>query len=260
MSGFVNHWHVTEHVFDTDGRFIGVIEQRRMLEPGGGRTRITQVCTPRLDDPSHVMNRFAGEWVFDIEREGRVRRYHGPDVFGTGLGWGDSVITGRGVWPRFGCNFVSYGVLSGPNRQLTGGTFFNGDAPVATIIGVAVAGTDQFPILSLDGRPADIATHWHGTEVVFDMDGRCLEQTVITRSAQDFERIEQTGRAFGCARSAARADAHTHQEALAIYDARGRHWVELIQRWRDGLFAGLTVRQTEPLIGDSAAVDRSNTP
>ena len=119
---FDDAWLVVEYVHDPDGTFVGVVRQRRVVEVvDEGRLRVTQTCDPAPELAGHPMAAFAGEWVFDLEVAGRHRHYLGPDVIGLGTQWQPGAITGSGVWPRFGHEFTSYGVLVAPDRQLTGG-------------------------------------------------------------------------------------------------------------------------------------------
>ena len=104
---------------------------------------------------------FAGDWVFDMEVDGRQRRYLGPDVVGTGTEWQPGAMTGRGVWPRFGYEFESYSVLLAPDRQLTGGFFSLAHRSVADIVGVAVpesAGVE--PRLDLSVPVPEVEGSW----------------------------------------------------------------------------------------------------
>ncbi|MCP5100687.1 MAG: hypothetical protein GY943_34495, partial [Chloroflexi bacterium] len=123
---FLGAWLVSEYVYNPNDRFAGIIQQRRELtQLANGRIRVVQHCTPDAALANHPMNRFAGEWVFELSVNGRYRHYHGPAVIGLGLSWGDGVMTGSGIWPTFGYNFHSFGVLPTPDRQLTGGKFFD---------------------------------------------------------------------------------------------------------------------------------------
>ncbi|MEJ5224789.1 MAG: hypothetical protein WHV44_10075, partial [Anaerolineales bacterium] len=146
---FLGAWLVSEYVYNPDGSFAGINRQRRELHTlHDGRIRVTQTCDPAPELESHPLGRFRGEWVFDLETDGRARRYHGPDVIGAGLTWGNGVMTGRGLWPRLGFNFTSFAMLSHPQRQLTGGKFHTAGALAANIVGVAVseeAAGGQYP-------------------------------------------------------------------------------------------------------------------
>jgi hypothetical protein len=82
---FTGDWLVSEYVYNADGSFAGVIQQRRKLQRrDDGTIRVVQQCTPGAELANHAMAAFAGEWVFTMSREGRARRYHGPDVIGMG--------------------------------------------------------------------------------------------------------------------------------------------------------------------------------
>ncbi len=180
---FVNQWRVTEYVFDADGTPIGVIRQQRHIERlDNGNLRVTQICTPDLTVPNHPMHEFAGEWVFVISVDGHQRRYLGPDVVGNGWAWGKDCITGRGIWPRFGHNFTSYGVMLSPTRQITGGQFFNVNQLVATIIGVAENTVEErYPTLVMDEAPHELSEIWKGTSDIYDQNGELLDESVFER-------------------------------------------------------------------------------
>ncbi|BCX02911.1 MAG: hypothetical protein KatS3mg053_0849 [Candidatus Roseilinea sp.] len=185
---FLGRWLVSEYVFDDSGAFVGVNRQQRILERlDNGRIRVTQRCRPDASLSHHAMAAFAGEWVFELAVEGRTRRYLGPDVLGSAMGWGEGATTGRGVWPRFGHNFVSWSVMAAPQRQLTGGRFFDAGACVAHIIGVGqtVAPEDNaelYPSLDLAARPETLAREWRGVRARFDAAGECLGEEPMARS------------------------------------------------------------------------------
>lgn len=184
---FLGRWRVTEYVFDDFGALVGVNYQQRELERlDESRIRVTQRCQPDAMLARHPMAAFAGEWVFDLALEGRARRYLGPDVVGAAVSWGSDVMTGRGVWPRFGHNFVSWSAMLTPRRQLTGGRFFRAGACVAHIIGVgqALAPTDEsagYPSLDLAARPESLAREWRGARTRFDAGGDCLGEEPLAR-------------------------------------------------------------------------------
>lgn len=136
---FSGAWLVTEYVHDPVGSLIGTIKQRRTVEATtSGRLRVVQVCEPSDSLDGHPMAAFAGEWQFELEVHGDKRHYLGPDVVGVGTQWAPGAMTGEGVWPRFGHEFSSYGVLVNPGRQLTGGSFSRAGRSIADIVGVAV--------------------------------------------------------------------------------------------------------------------------
>ncbi len=148
--GFLGAWRVTEYVFEPNGRFAGTIQQRRTLHQAtNGHIRVVQQCRPSAELVDHPMAAFAGEWVFDLHIDGPKRHYHGPDVVGMGVQWADGIMTGRGRWPRFGHDFVSFGFLDSAAGQITGGAFHDGGIPVARIIGSAHPETPDngWPIL-----------------------------------------------------------------------------------------------------------------
>jgi len=189
---FLGCWLVTEYVFDDDGALVGCNHQQRLLEQAGdGRVRVTQLCQPDARLSAHPMAAFAGEWTFHLEIDGRTRRYHGPDVLGSAASWGESAMTGRGVWPRFGYNFASWSAILAPDRQLTGGRFYSAGRCVAHLIGVGrLIGAEHkllveepgFPALNLAGWPAGLAGVWCGSRTRFDANGACLGEEPVTRS------------------------------------------------------------------------------
>lgn len=187
---FLGAWRVTEYVFNPDGGPAGLIRQTRSLERlADGRARVVQRMTPSPSLAGHPMAEFAGEWVFDLAVAGRARRYLGPDVVGTGLAWGDGVTTGRGVWPRFGHTFTSFGVLTLSGRQLTGGKFYNAGAMVANIVGVAAPAPDgaadddlaAFPELPKPHDPREAGSVWRCTVRACAADGAVLGEGAFTR-------------------------------------------------------------------------------
>ena len=159
---FGGDWLVTEYVFDPDGTYRGSVAQRRCVNPAsGGRLRVVQSCVPSPEFDGHPMTAFAGDWVFDMEVNGRERRYLGPDVVGAGTEWRPGAMTAAGMWPRFGYEFESYSVLVAPDRQLTGGFFSLAGRSVADIVGVAVpesAGVE--PCLDLSAPVPEADGSW----------------------------------------------------------------------------------------------------
>lgn len=163
---FLGRWLVSEYVYNPDGRFVGIIRQTRRLEQlAGGIIRVTQRSAPQLEVAQHPMAAFAGEWVFELTVEGRVRRYQGPDVLGVGLTWDEGVMTGRGVWPRFGHSFRSFAIMARPNCQITGGKFFNATEMIAHIVGIAMPeeAATTWPELGGPSWPGAIEPHWQGS-------------------------------------------------------------------------------------------------
>lgn len=186
MASFLGSWLVSEYVYNPDGSFAGINRQRRVLETlDNDRIRVTQTCDPAPELASHPLGRFSGEWTFDLSVDGRVRRYHGPDVIGTGLTWSEGVMTGRGLWPKLGFNFTSFGILATPDRQLTGGKFHYAGQMQANIVGVAVneAGANDYPVFK-DIRPEEISLSWRGTRRVFFADGSLDAESTFSRRYQ----------------------------------------------------------------------------
>lgn len=182
---FAGCWLVSEYVFDPNGRFAGMIHQKRQLFTRPDQSlRVVQECTPDERLTGHPMEHFAGEWEFTMTVDGSVRRYHGPDVIGTGLAWGNDpvCIMGRGVWPRFGHNFASFSILVSPEQQLTGGWFYNAGELVASIAGIAVPNTvGSYPSLDRLEYPHHIAKQWHGHLTQYDANGIMQSKREIRR-------------------------------------------------------------------------------
>ena len=181
---FADDWLVSEYVYNNDGSFAGIVRQRRRVIPqDDGTILVWQSCAPEASLSNHPMGAFAGEWEFTLTVEGRVRRYHGPEVLGTGLQWIDGVMTGLGTWPNFGHSFTSFGALVHPERQITGGKFLNGAAVMANIVGLAVpeATGSGYPDFSGAAWPGEVAEEWHGTSTVLSAAGEMLEATALTR-------------------------------------------------------------------------------
>lgn len=179
---FLGRWLVSEYVFNPNGQYVGKIEQKRELhQRNDGRIRVVQNCKPEAALANHPMGKFAGEWEFDLSVDGRLRRYHGPAVIGTGLPWRDGVMTGSGIWPDFGYSFRSYGILINPQRQLTGGQFFLPGEMVANIIGVAVPEevSSEYPQLDLEQFQSD--QQMTGTRDRYNVNGVEIEAESITR-------------------------------------------------------------------------------
>jgi hypothetical protein len=179
---FLGSWLVSEYIYNPDGSFAGMVRQRReLLQMANGRIRISQHCTPEAALQNHPMGAFAGEWLFEMSVDGRYRRYHGPDVIGSGTTWGDGVMTGRGLWPRFGHNFRSFAILATPTRQLTGGSFYKATEMVANIVGVAVPEAEASDWPTLRENPELTTANWRGTARTVLLDGTIENETQISR-------------------------------------------------------------------------------
>lgn len=136
---FMGAWCVKEYVYSAAGTLLGKVRQnRRVTELSDGSLEVYQLCQPSASLDRHPMRDFRGEWVFRLTREGDLRRYHGPDVVGCATQWAAGMLTGRGIWPRFGCNFTSFSVAISPERQITGGTFSRAGEVIAVIVGLGV--------------------------------------------------------------------------------------------------------------------------
>lgn len=161
---FGGAWLVTEYVHDPDGRFAGVVRQRRTLEAvSPDRMRVTQICEPGPELADHPMGAFAGRWAFELVKHrpdpegpaGGLRTYVGPDVVGYGVEWSPGAMTSQGFWPRFGHSFESWAVVVAPERQLTGGFFTAAGREIAAIVGVAAPDGGEWPTLDLAAKPPD---------------------------------------------------------------------------------------------------------
>jgi hypothetical protein len=136
------------------------------------------------------MGKFTGKPMFELSVDGRLRRYHGPAVIGTGYPWGEGAMTGRGLWPEFGHNFRSFALLPEPHRQLTGGQFFNATEMIANIVGVAVneKSSRDWPELEGPHWAGDVATQWQGTIRQVSKDGLVeREMPIHRRYGQHFD-------------------------------------------------------------------------
>lgn len=181
---FLGCWLVREYVYNPDGRFAGTVWQRReLVRLANGRIRVTQHCQPDPELAGHEMARFTGSPVFELSVQSPYRHYHGPAVVGTAVSWGDNAMTGRGLWPDFGHNFRSFAILASPERQLTGGKFFNASEMVANVVGVAVPDTasGEWPMLEGPQWPGDVATEWMGTVRTFSPEGVLLRERPLHR-------------------------------------------------------------------------------
>lgn len=193
---FTGRWLVSEYVYNSDGSFVGIVQQKRYLETyDDGRIRVIQDCEPLPELDNHPMADFRGQWEFDLIREGRLRHYHGPDVIGTGYPWGDKAMTGEGIWSQFGHNFTSFAFVPTAERQLTGGTFYNSGEMIAKIIGIAHPETndniDIFPTLADENNTPQISKKWRGTVSRYDLSGNLISENTLKRSYTKQGLIEQ---------------------------------------------------------------------
>lgn len=179
-SSFLGDWLVSEYVYTPAGEYAGVIHQRRKLQPQGDVIRVIQICEPvkaaegtseRAREVVEIMNKRVGEFVFDLKLVGKARHYLGEDVVGGGFSWRDGVLTARGMWTRFGCNFTSFSMLLNPRRQVTGGKFFTANEEVATIVGAAAPEVEGYPVL----QPSSPSGDYRGERYLISPDGELLE-------------------------------------------------------------------------------------
>lgn len=213
-------WRVTEYVYSPVGELLGKVRQnRRVTELADGALEVYQLCQPSASLDNHPMSAFRGEWVFRLTRDGDVRRYHGPDVVGFARQWAAGMMTGRGMWPRFGCNFTSFSVALSPERQITGGTFSRAGEVIAVIVGLGVlqAGDDDggYPILrgEVDAAPLLTSLSDDG-ESRYALRRRygVRHDTVGVTGITPFEQLDITD-----------VESDTHICMLRTYTAEGEH-------------------------------------
>jgi len=190
-SSFIGDWLVNEYLYTPSGEFVGIIHQQRKLQPNDDSIRVIQITDAvQLADhvstsakaTANIMDKRAGESIFDLKLVGRSRQYLGPDVIGGGFSWRDGVLTAKGLWPNFGYNFTSFSMLLNPTRQVTGGKFSIANEEVATIVGLAVPEAEGYPEFT-DGTVAD---KYHGERWTISPDGELLETTSITTNEHTF--------------------------------------------------------------------------
>ena len=184
---FTGRWLVSEYVYNPDGTFAGIVQQKRYVERiTDTQLRVIQDCEPSPELASHPMANFRGHWEFDLHIRENQREYHGLDVVGTGIPYSAGSMLGEGIWTRFGYNFTSFGLLPSPDRQLTGGAFFHTNQMIARIVGVATPETEnsieQFPNLQQTISLNDYTKQCSGTGERFSQDGTFLSKTDITLS------------------------------------------------------------------------------
>lgn len=187
---FQGQWLVSEYVFEQDGRFIGIVHQKRRVVPqDNGKIRVIQDCYPDAALAGHAMQSFAGHWEFDLMVEGRNRHYLGPAVVGIGQAWGKNATTGKGIWPKFGHNFQSFGIVPEVNRQLTGGSFYNAQEVIAKIIGLAYpeeqGSENEWPMFPENYQAALISKRWAGIAYRYDAMGKEMDEFRIQKEIDD---------------------------------------------------------------------------
>jgi len=190
-SSFIGDWLVSEYLYTPAGEFIGVIHQQRKLQPTDDSIRVIQITdavqlvdnvSVSAKETARLMDKRAGESIFDLKLVSRSRQYLGPDVIGGGFSWRDGVLTAKGLWTRFGYNFTSFSMLLNPKRQVTGGKFFIANEEVATIVGLAVPEAEGYP----EFKDGTIADEYHGERWTISPDGELLETTSITTNEYTF--------------------------------------------------------------------------
>jgi len=197
--GFLGDWLVSEYIYTPAGDYVGVVRQRRRLQPlAAGKIRVIQICepvetavnlSPKGEQVAAIMNKRVGEFVFDLQLAGRARHYLGPDVIGGGFSWREGALTARGLWPGFGCNFTSFSILLNPERQVTGGKFFVANEEIAAIVGAAVPEAQGYPEMTADRRRPTAVDYagYQGHRHFIAPDGELVETAAIN----DYGRIAQ---------------------------------------------------------------------
>ena len=240
-SSFIGDWRVSEYLYTPAGEWAGVIHQRRLLRPQNDFIRVIQQCEP-VQEVAHLsaegqavvalMNRRVGEFVFDLQVRGRGRYYLGPDVVGGGFAWGEGLLTARGMWPNFGYNFTSFSILLHPARQITGGKFFIANTEQATLVGLAVPATEDWPVFA--GEPA---AHYQGEKWHIAPDGTLLASEPYQTSGPVWSLgtgLTGNEKRYGVMREfvGAAADGNTFS-ALELVDPTTQSLVPLSHTYRD---------------------------
>lgn len=238
---FIGDWRVSEYLYTPAGEWVGVIHQRRLLRPQNDLIRVIQQCEPVQEATTlsaeaqtvvALMNQRVGEFVFDLQVRGRSRRYRGPDVVGGGFAWGDGILTARGMWPGFGCNFTSFSILLHPARQITGGKFFQAHTELATLVGLAVPATEDWPVFA--GEPP---ASYQGEKWRIAPDGTLLATEPYQTGGPVWplgEGLSGHEKQYGAMREwvGAAADGDTFS-ALAVADPATQSLVALTHTYRD---------------------------
>lgn len=189
---FAGQWLFTETVYDPQGAKVGLIRQRRLLEPHGeDGMRVSEQCEPADEMNQHPMSAMRGNWNFQLKRVGRSRVYQGVDVYGNGMCWGSHTILDRAVWPRLGLTASSFAFMTSASRQITGGRYYLGSRLIANLTGVAVRQDPEAPpeFAALEGPtdPCDLARLWEGRAQVFNAQGTLVRDiTSFQRAWSDY--------------------------------------------------------------------------
>lgn len=190
-SAFSGNWLVSEYLYTPAGEFVGLIHQRRRVQPNGELTRVIQITekvelAESISDEAKalagIMDERAGASTFDLKLAGQARHYLGEDVIGGGFSWKDGVLTAKGLWTRFGYNFTSFSILLNPRRQVTGGRYYKANQEIAVIVGVAVPEEEGFPEMT----SGDMAKEYRGERFTISPDGELIETTSIATNEHTF--------------------------------------------------------------------------
>ena len=236
---FIGDWRVSEYLYTPAGEWVGVIHQRRLLRPHNDLIRVIQQCeavqvVPGISAEGQavvaLMNRRVGEFVFDLQVRGRGRHYLGPDVVGGGFAWGEGILTARGMWPNFGYNFTSFSILLHPTRQITGGKFFTANTEQATLVGLAVPATEDWPVFA--GEPT-AGPYW-GEKWIIAPDGTLMANLPCQTMAPVLKWGIGNEKKYGALREfvGAAADGDT-LSGFEIVDPTSQSLVALCHTYRD---------------------------
>jgi hypothetical protein len=148
-----------------------------------GTIQVVQFCEPEAALAEHPMGALVGEWTYTLSMKGRSRYYHGPDVYGSALSWGEDTLTEHGFWERLGHNFTAFSVMVAPEREISGLKFYNASQLVAYIVGLAVPDSDSgtYPEFSGPYLPHRIADHWEGPLRRMSARGEAQRGSVVER-------------------------------------------------------------------------------
>ena len=241
-SSFIGDWLVSEYLYTPSGEFVGVIHQQRKLQPSDDSIRVIQITdavqladhvSPRAKETANIMDKRAGESIFDLKLVSRSRQYLGPDVIGGGFSWRDGVLTAKGLWTRFGYNFTSFSMLLNPNRQVTGGKFFIANEEVATIVGLAVPEAEGYP----EFKAGELTEKYHGERWTISPDGELMETTSITTNEHTFtdkESMRGNEKQYGALREMETVDAPGQTtSAIEVTDHASGSIAGIWKKYRD---------------------------
>ena len=188
---FSGDWLVSEYLYTPSGEYVGLIHQRRQVQPNGELTRVIQITekvqlADSISDEAKalatIMDERAGASSFDLKLVGKARHYLGEDVIGGGFSWKDGVLTAKGLWTRYGYNFTSFSMLLSPRRQVTGGRYYRSNQEIAVIVGVAVPEDEGFPEMTAGA----LEKEYRGERYSISPNGDLLETLEISANETTF--------------------------------------------------------------------------